>query len=393
MTVIRARSASASMVADRLGRGVQHVVHPGGNAQPTVLGAMNQDGAEVVTVGELSLQRPDQRRWVTRITGCCDGAVVRQEVGLQCGVEPVVQGFDLVGDGREHALGERDEPLRRDPDARAVRRRPVGPTLENAGAQVQRTLVEVDPAVLQVERRVPDVEPDELSVGHVDDGLAGLREPVASLGVGERTLLVEAADVRPWRDARLTLLQRSAQTDVPVRQREQRLGRPQVRRFETRRPQSPWIDLERPVASSVRALTRIQQVRKILHDDVRAALAQGFRLVAAIHPDDEAEPACPAGHDARLCVLEDSGLTRLNPKTVRGLHEGVRCRLARQALLPGDHAVHALLDEMLDAGGADHLGPVGRGGDDRRADSGVVDCLQVGDRAGDRPPRRARPVA
>ncbi len=82
-----------------------------------------------------------------------------------------------------------------------------------------------------------------------------------------------------------------------------------------------------------------------------------------------------ASDDASLRIFEDSGCTRFDTEATRVLYERVWCRLARQALLSSDDAVHTLLDEILDAGGADHLCPVSRGGDDRRADAGVVYSL------------------
>lgn len=47
-------------------------------------------------------------------------------------------------------------------------------------------------AVADVERLIIDEEPDHLPVGHVDQRLAGLRVPVAGLGVGQRTQFVDA---------------------------------------------------------------------------------------------------------------------------------------------------------------------------------------------------------
>jgi hypothetical protein len=127
------------------------VVHSSGHAQPAPCGAVNQDGTGVVAVGKLSPQRTVQRCGVARVAGRLDRALVRQQVGLQRHVEPVVQRLDLVGDGREHALGEGNQAPRRDAHGRSVRCGPVGPTLEDTGTQVQGTLMETDTAVPQVE--------------------------------------------------------------------------------------------------------------------------------------------------------------------------------------------------------------------------------------------------
>jgi nucleotide-binding universal stress UspA family protein len=75
---------------------------------------------------------------------------------------------------------------------------------------------------------------------------------------------------------------------------------------------------------------------------------------------DEAEAAGPPRLDPGQRVLEDGRLGRFHPEPLRRGQERVGRRLAGQALLRRDHAVHPLLDEVLQPGGADHLGAVGR---------------------------------
>ena len=307
------------------------MVHPGSDPQTAARGAVHEDGAVVPVVGQLALQRSGQRRGVTRITRGLGGAVVGQQVGLDRGVEAVVQRLDLVGDRGEDALGERHQPSRGDTDARAVGGRPLGTAFEDAGAKVECPLVGPDLAVPDVERRVADVQADELAVGHVDDGLAGLREPVSRLGVGERALLVEATDVGARHDVRLTLLERAAQTDVPVRQGEQRLGRRQVRRVETRGPQVPRFDQERAVrllvlashdgpSSSDRSLTTTS-----------APFSRRASAWAATHSHHETEAAGPPGRDPRQGILEHRGRGRVDREQPGTGQEHVRRGLARQA--------------------------------------------------------------
>ena len=93
------------------------MIHPGRHPKPTMRGPVHEHGAVVPAVAQLASQRPDQRRRVAWVGRGLDGSLVREQVGLDGGVEPVVQRLDLIADRRENSFGERDQPLRRDPDA------------------------------------------------------------------------------------------------------------------------------------------------------------------------------------------------------------------------------------------------------------------------------------
>ena len=95
---------------------------------------------------------------------------------------------------------------------------------QHAGAQVEHALVRAQPPVADVERLVVDEQADDLAVGDVHDRLARLGIAVAGLGVGQRAQLVERVQVGARQAVRLALVEVAAQADVPVREREHRLG-------------------------------------------------------------------------------------------------------------------------------------------------------------------------
>ena len=88
--------------------------------------------------------------------------------------------------------------------------------MQGAGAQVEDPLVGEELAVPDVERLVVDQQPDQLAVGDVDDGLAGLGEAEAGLRVRQRAQLVEGVEVGAGQAVRLPLVQVAAQADVPA---------------------------------------------------------------------------------------------------------------------------------------------------------------------------------
>ena len=98
-------------------------------------------------------------------------------------------------------------------------------------------------AVADIERLVVDEQADDLAVGDVDDGLAGLGVAVAGLGVGQRPDLVEASSdrcpagraARPRRGCRASRCARwTARTATPICARtfEVELGLADLPRFD-----------------------------------------------------------------------------------------------------------------------------------------------------------------
>jgi len=90
--------------------------------------------------------------------------------------------------------------------------------------------------VADVERLVVDQQPDQLPVGHIDDGLPRLRVPVAGLRVGQRALLEYAVEVGARQPVRFPLIEVRPPPDLPVGQREHRLGLSQHIEVEVGRP-------------------------------------------------------------------------------------------------------------------------------------------------------------
>jgi hypothetical protein len=77
-----------------------------------------------------------------------------------------------------------------------------------------------------------------------------------------------------------------------------------------------------------------QQLGEIPHRQVGAMRAQRVGLPHPVHPDDDGEPAGPAG--------------------LRPGQEHVGCRLARQVALLDDQPVDPGLEQRRDAGGLEH---------------------------------------
>ena len=105
------------------------------------------------------------------------------------------------------------------------------------------------------------------------------------------------------------------------------------------------------------------------------------KLLGAVDADDEAEVPGPAGLDAGQRVLEDRRLMRSDAEAPRTLQERVRRRLALQAELCPDIAVHALLHVLGEAGDLEHLGRVVAARDDRAPQPGHLRRHEVAPRA------------
>src|SRR4051794_35497272 len=116
--------------------------------------------------------------------------------------------------------------------------------MQHALAHVEHALMRHQAPVADVERLVVDEQPQQLAVRDVDERLPVLGVAVAGLGVRQRAGLVEAVEERPGRAGGLPLLEVAAQADVPVGQREQRLGLREQVEFELALDDRPRLDLE-----------------------------------------------------------------------------------------------------------------------------------------------------
>ena len=136
----------------------------------------------------------------------------------------VVERLDLVQDRGDRPVHEGNKARGADPHTLARRRDPFGLPAQQAGPEVERSLVLSQLPVADVERLVVDQQADDLAVGDVEHRLPGLGIAVAALGVGQRPGLVEAVEVGPGQSVRLALLEVPAEPDVPVGEGEERLA-------------------------------------------------------------------------------------------------------------------------------------------------------------------------
>ena len=223
------------------------VLHGGRHRQVAVLGPVHQPGPAGRGAEFHRLQRRLEHRGDPGVAAAGRQLLVGDQLGLHHHADRVVQRLDLVADGRDRALGQRDQPDRADPDPAPGRRHPVRPPGQRAGPEVQHPLMLQQLAVADVERLVVDEQPDQLPVGDVDHRLAGLREAEAGLGVGQRAPLVHAVQVGPREAVRLPLVQVRPPPDVPVGQREHGFGLGQHVGVQRAFPQAPRLDRERGV--------------------------------------------------------------------------------------------------------------------------------------------------
>ena len=227
------------------GRPVDDVVHHRGDPQTAVPRGVHQPGARAPRRIRFGHQGRLEHGSGPGITAGRGQLLVRHQLGLHHHPHRAVEGLDVVADRRDRPLHERHQPGRGHPDRPAGRGGPLGAPVQHAGPEVQAPLMRAQLAVADVERLVVDEEADHLAVGHVDHRLPGLRVPVAGLRVRQRPQLVDAVEVGTRQAVRLSLIQVPAPADVPVGQREDRLGLREHRQVQLGRPQAPRLDRER----------------------------------------------------------------------------------------------------------------------------------------------------
>jgi hypothetical protein len=132
----------------------------------------------------------------------------RDQLGADDDVGRAVQRADLVADGAHRPLRQGDQPPGGHLHRRAARRRPAHPTVERAGAQVQRALVDRRQDLPHVEDDAVDQQAQRRAVGDGQQRLPLARVPVAALGVGQRVRLVHPGQVGAAHAERLDLVER-----------------------------------------------------------------------------------------------------------------------------------------------------------------------------------------
>ena len=220
---------------------LQQVLHPGRHRQPAAPRPVREHDAQVVVDRELALQRAVERLAAARVVVARPVALVGEQARVDGDAQRLVDGLDLVGDGRDRARVEGHEPARRHLDRHAALRAPVQRARQRAGAEVELALVVVQVPAVDVQRLVLDQQPDELAVGHVDHALAVLRVAVGALAVAQRDRLVEAVEIGAAEGARLALVEVAAQAQVAVGDGEERLGLGQEVEVELGLAQAPGL--------------------------------------------------------------------------------------------------------------------------------------------------------
>ena len=100
-------------------------------------------------------------------------------------------------------------------------------------------------AVPNVKRLILDQQANDLAVGRIDHGLARLRVPVPGLGIRQRPDLIETGQVGPEQPVWLALVEIPSQPDMPIREREDRLGLREPLEVKLDLAQCPRVDQKR----------------------------------------------------------------------------------------------------------------------------------------------------
>jgi hypothetical protein len=147
------------------------VVHAGGHEQLAAAGAVDEQRAVLLDVLLDRDERLVERGGDARVAVRWGWLLVGDELGLHGDADVLVDGLHLVRDGRDRRWANDTSRVDRTRTCLPAGT-PTPRARQGAGAQVQDPLVGLEVAVADVERLVVDEQPDELAVGHVDDGLA-----------------------------------------------------------------------------------------------------------------------------------------------------------------------------------------------------------------------------
>jgi hypothetical protein len=128
----------------------------------------------------------------------------------------------------------------------------------------------------QLERLVVDEQPDDRPVRGVDDRLAGAGQAVGVLGVDDRPCLVQAVERRAGVMGRAALLGCSAEAEVAVGHREDRLECGQVGGLEAALDDLPVRD-----RVDVLGRTAVQALLEALAQQRGTAAARAHRITSA----------------------------------------------------------------------------------------------------------------
>jgi hypothetical protein len=205
---------------------------------------VHEHDAELVDDVLLGLERRFEHGGDARVPSCGRQRLVRYQLRLQHDAQRLADGFDLVVDGGNRPLGQRDQSLAADADARTGRRSPQHVAREATDPEIEHALVLLEQPVAHIERLIVDEEADDLAVGDIDHRLAGLGIAEAGLGVGKGPQLEQRVEIHPGEAVRIAFVEVAPHPDVTVRQREHRLGVREHVDVEMRFADAPRFDIE-----------------------------------------------------------------------------------------------------------------------------------------------------
>ena len=223
---------------------LDEVLHAGGHRETACAGRVSEHDAQVAMRRQAALEHRAEGLGPARVHGGHDLRLVGDEVRLQRHGHRLVERLDLVADGGDAPVAERDEAPAGDADQAPSDGLPQHAPLEDARAHVQDPLVPFEASPVHIERLVVDQQADGGAVGDADDGLAGLGEAEGPLRVVDGVRLVEAVQVGAAQGAGLTLVERAADAEVAVREGEDGLALREQCEIELGLPDGPRLHLE-----------------------------------------------------------------------------------------------------------------------------------------------------
>lgn len=168
------------------GRALDDVIHASRHPQPTRSGGVHQHDPRAKVGALLGAERRDDAGADGDFIGRDRERLVGDQLRLHDEARRAAERLELVADGCDGELHERDEAYRRDAYRLTGWRDPLDTSPQDAGAKIERSLVAAALAEADVEGLIVDVQPDDLAVRDVDHRLPRLREAIAGLRVGQR---------------------------------------------------------------------------------------------------------------------------------------------------------------------------------------------------------------
>ena len=215
---------------------------------------------------QLRPQGGPQRGRDARVALAVGQRFVGHELGLHNHPNFPIERLDLVQNRGDSAMSERHQTGRGNANRSPGWRRPLHVSAEDPRAEIQHPFVATELAVPNVKRLILDQQANDLAVGRIDHGLSRLRVAVPALGIRQWPDLIETRQVGPQQPVWLALVEIPPQPDMPVREREHRLG--------LREPLEVKLDLaQRP---------RVDQKRRMLDHALRSPTGSVLAMCAPL---------------------------------------------------------------------------------------------------------------